>query len=156
MDETVNGRGFDFGDLALTRTEEGAPFLIRHPRTGLLIYNEKKQPLSITFLGQHSDRFRDIMRGIQLRRAEFRNNALTLNPGNPEPLPQATIDAENTELLAGCTVNWTIETMFGEPFPFSPENAQRLYADRRFFWVRDPALSFIQSDGNFLAEGSTS
>ena len=51
----------------------------------------------------------------------------------------AEIGLEDAHVVAACTVGWTIEAMDGEPFPYSPENALRLWTDKRFVALRDTA-----------------
>lgn len=153
--ELTNGTPFDFASVALTRTDTGSPMPIRHPATGLPMLDEHKKPVTISFLGQYSDIFRETMRAIQVNRAEFHNEARAANPLKPAPLPQDKIDEENVTILTSCVVGWTIPSLDGQPFPFTPENAARLFTDRRFIWLRDPALAFIQGDGNFLSDSSS-
>lgn len=157
MNDLVNGSSapFDFSALGLTRTEEGAPMTIRHPKTGTPVLDEDKNPITITLLGQYSNAFRETLRAIQIARVEFSRNAQQINPGNPEPIPQEQIDQEDTDTLVACTTGWAFRQLDGQAFPCNPRNARKLYSDRRFWWLRQQAMNFILADGNFLADGST-
>jgi hypothetical protein len=117
-----------------------------HPGTGHVFYNEDKSPVTITLLGRSSEAFRDVLRQIQVNRADMANRRQTITDDD--------IYKEDTDTLLACTVNWTIKVLRGEAFPCNPQNARKLWTDMEFRWLRERALQFIIQDANFLPVSS--
>lgn len=65
--------------------------------------------------------------------------------------------ARRIERLVLATVGWAENAKIaGEPFPFSTENARRLYSDPRFPAIREQVERGIQNRANFLPASAPS
>lgn len=134
---------FDLNSLdTLTRSQTGTDMPVTHPRTRAPILQDNGQPHTITLRGRNSDAYRDMQRSLQERRADMAARGIA--PSREE------LERDDVDLLVACTVGWTDMTMDGQPFPYSPENARRLWSDRRFVFLRDAAITHIREDANFL------
>ena len=136
--------GFDIAVLdTLTRSQEGVPMPVLHPATRQVIMLEDGRPWTITLCGRSSDAHRSVMREIEAGRAD------RLARGQ-QPTPED-IERDNNRVLVACTKGWTTVLRDAVPFEYSHDNARTLWSDRRFAWLRDQAIRFIQDDANFLA-----
>ena len=138
---------FDLASLdTRTRSEQGVAMEIIHPKTRAPVLREDGRPVTITLLGANSDIFSDVARRMRDRNSDRVNKGVRVSPDD--------MRNDEFEYLVACTVDWTIEEMDGKPFPFSRENARKLWADRRFNWLFREALNFISVEGNFLVEAA--
>jgi hypothetical protein len=137
---------FDFSRLdVLSASEAGRPFVITNPTTGqpYRLNDEAKTPLAIVLRGRNSAIGRATLRQIGDERAAME--------GEGRQPTSEQIDEWNTRYLVAMTVSWNFDCLDGKEFPCNPENAEKLWRDPRFAWLRPRALEFIASDGNFLA-----
>ena len=147
---TVPRKPFDLAvcDL-LAPSDEGRPFTIAHTydRLGFPMgrpyLGSDGKPVTITLRGQNSAVGRATLK--QLR------DELAALEGNGQKITQENRDQHNTTYLVAMTRGWTIEQLDGEPFLVNPVNVEKLWTDKRFEWLREPAMSFIARDANFLA-----
>ena len=138
---------FDLADYDVhTNAERGMPMPLMHPRSLTPLVNADGTKVTITMLGRASDTYRDLQRVIN------EENVLRQSQGVRTTLDDVT--AENTRMLLVCCKAWNLDRLDGRPFPYSEENARRLFTDPRFIWVRDAALMFMRNDGNFLPTAS--
>lgn len=137
---------FDLASIATVRADEGSPMPVTRPGSRIAMLNEDKTPVTITLLGRASVPFREVLRQVQLGRAQIAQRG--------EQLTEDDIFLEDTNTLTACTVNWTIRSLDGAAFPCNPQNIRKLWSDTRFRSLRDDALRFIVQDANFLPESS--
>lgn len=134
---------FDFAKLdTRTASETGVPFTLRNPSSGAPILDDAKNPVTITVAGRNSDRFRAAQREAQQRRADAAARNITFSPDD--------LANENFSYLVSVTLGWSFDTLDGAPFPFTPENVRKLWADGRWGWVNIAVLNFVFEEGNFL------
>lgn len=136
---------FDISRLdILTPSEAGRPMTVIHPGTGqpFRLDDETKTPLTITLRGRNSSIARATLREIGDQRAAIEGEGRVVTPES--------VDEWNTRYLVAMTVDWNFDGMDGQPFPCNAANAEKLWTDKRFVWLRGPALDFISRDGNFL------
>lgn len=134
---------FDLADYETrTKSESGAPMPLLHPRTIAPLTNDDGSPTTITLLGRASDLYRDLFRQLQEERITRMAAGIRTTPEDQT--------IEDTRILVACTKTWNIDALDGQAFPFSRENAQKLWSDARFLWIRDAAIAFMRNDGNFL------
>lgn len=132
---------FDIAQLDIaTGSDEGRQMQVRHPKGGVVTDSEGK-PVTITLLGFYSKRFREKDREITQRRIEQARLGIQPSPEDAE--------RDAVERLAAVTVAWSFDTLDGQPFPCTEENAKRFWSDRRFAAIRAQADQFIANDGNF-------
>lgn len=130
----------------LTASQAGTPMPLLNLRTGAAYLRADGSPVTITLLGRASDVYRAQQRTLQERRADRNARGITLTPDDSAQ--------EDGQLLAACTVAWTIDEMDGQQFPFSADNARLLWTDPRFIALRDRGVRWILDDGNFMPTSS--
>jgi len=136
---------FDLAALdTKTLSEQGMPMPIIHPRTRTPIMNEDGTPLTITLLGRHSEAFRETLRASQQGRADLTARGIAISDEHRE--------REDINTLVACTRDWTFQVLDGKEFPCTPQNVRKLWNDTRFRGLRETAIGFILSDGNFLRD----
>jgi hypothetical protein len=132
---------FDTATLA----DKGAAINLLSP-LGDVVMGSDKQPIQFFILGQDSKKFKaDI--------AEARRQAQTQTKANNKKL-KTPEDEEYDSIvrIAGYTVGWTNNFMLdGKEFPYSQENAIKLYLDPRFQWIYEQINRQIMNRANFLA-----
>ena len=134
---------FDIAKLdTQTRSEQGVAMTVRHPGTGLAILDDQGEPVTITLMGNNSEAFRTMQRAISERRQARRAKRIEITVDD--------LRNDDTEVMAALTLGWTFTEMDGKPFSFSPENARRLWADTRWEWLFNEAVSFTAAAGNFM------
>lgn len=138
---------FDLADVATVRSDDGVPMTVVHPKSRQPITHDDGSLMTITLLGRSSEAFREILRQIQINRAEIANRRQVLTDDD--------VFLEDTQTLVACTADWSIRQLDGQPFPANPQNIRKLWGDTRFRWLRERALQFILEDGNFLPLAST-
>jgi hypothetical protein len=134
---------FDIASLdTRSRSEEGVPMTLVHPKTRGPVPRADGSTVNITLLGRCSDTYREKQRELAEKAAEKASRGIRRS--------REEIEQDDIELLVACTRDWSIDSMDGQPFPFSKDNARRLWGDTRFLWLRDQAVAHVQTDGNFL------
>jgi hypothetical protein len=134
---------FDIAKLETsTRSEEGVEMEVIHPRTQAPVLNDDGSPVTITLLGRNSEAYLEEERAMRDRRQSRLTRGIKLT--------QEDLDDDEARLLCAATKAWTFATMGGQDFPCTPQNARRLWSDRRFRWLRERAIQFVLMDGNFL------
>jgi hypothetical protein len=121
--------------------EQSAVMTVRHIATGQPLLDKEGKPITLTLAGKDSDRFRvaqEEQREFRLRKA--------LQTGQERPT-LADVRAETIDLIAACTISWTI-MVDGEPYPCTRDNVREVY--RRLPWLVDQADAFISDRANFL------
>ena len=134
---------FDLASLDILKpSEEGRVLTLRHPKTGQPFLDDKRQPLTITLLGRWA--------GVVMQKADDLEARRAARPAGFE-MTKAESVASDAEYFAAATPGWSFTHLGGEEFPFTQQNAAKLYADPRFPWLRVQVAAFHQQDGNFLA-----
>lgn len=131
---------FDTATLA----DKGAPINIVSP-LGDVVIGSDGNPVQFFVLGQDSKKFKaDISEARRQAQAQTKtNNKKTKSPEEEE--------AEAIVRIAGYTVGWTNNfELDGDKFPFSQENAVKLYSDARFQWIYEQINRQIMNRANFL------
>lgn len=89
-----------------------------------------------------------LSREAQAAQRENANRRLDLAKRGKDTTAE-TIEYEGTLLLAACTAAWSFTELDGQPFPFTPENARKFWADERFRGIREQANIFVANEQNF-------
>lgn len=132
----------DLSELDVSRASEvGSDLTVLHPTTG--------EPLEIVIVvsGPDSKRSRDATRDMTDR---LTKEAIEkkLNPDD------ATFERMAAMHAAAITQSWSGVEWDGKEFPFSAENALKLYSERR--WIREQVERFAGQRGNFFKPSLTS
>lgn len=117
------------------QAEKGAVLKLRNPGTGEYI-----EGMTITLLGEDSAVYRNKSKAI----AEEKLNANRKRKVNLD-----SIENENLQVLAACTVEWTGFEEGKNPIECTAEEVVRIY--RKYKWIREQVDSFIGDRANFLA-----
>jgi hypothetical protein len=121
--------------------EQSARMTVKHIETGLPLLDKNGVAISITLAGKDSEIFRNAMeaqREFRLRKA--------MQTGQERPT-LAELRAETVDLIAACTLSWTLE-VDDAPYACTKDNAREVY--RRLPWLLDQADAFIADRANFL------
>jgi hypothetical protein len=146
MSEKLNGHAskFSLTSVMPVRANDGAEMEIHHPVTFETMRNIDGSVASITMRGQTSKAFRRTVTEINRMRTDQQMTDEQIRD------PQHIYDTD-TMLLVACTVNWNFDELApGEFLPYSEENAQKLWTDERFDFLRFRATAFMLNNGNFL------
>ena len=122
-DPTVPAAALDLDDLLQSDT---AVLVVRHPLTGA------PSGTSIIIAGpEHVTRKALVFARMRAARKDFeKNGAITIT----DPVDD---EADETDLLARCTLGWTNMQAGGVPIEHSVDAARQLYADPRRRWLRN-------------------
>lgn len=134
-------------DLALLDTqgpmEKGANMEVLNPITNQIARLPDGSAVYIRLLGSDSNKVRDKEREMMDTRTEKSQR------GKQRFLAHE-IEADNNEILVAATTGWNLAELDGEPFPYSEENARRLWNDPRFVKIREQARQFMANVSNFV------
>jgi hypothetical protein len=135
---------FDLTKLDIkSKSEAGEKMKIYSPKTGEPITNDAGEMVTITLKGRHSAAYKAAARTAQDRARERQARGVKQNDEEARN--------DGIDLLCAVTLDWNFTELDGQPFPCTPENIRKLWADDRFAWILIQASNFISGDGNFLA-----
>lgn len=141
--------GFDLAQLATRKfVEDGKDFILVNPVDGQPIADDKGEWVTINLSGAECSRIKTAVREREKARSQA---AKASKDGQPE------IDQIEDQIadLVMLTNGWSANLEWdGAPFPFSKENAARLYREAPFImeWATDKVVRRI----NFLPAASKS
>lgn len=137
-------KGFDLSSL--TELDE-AEMTVVDPRTGVAVMANDGKPWTIRFAGPGHEATVEL-RNNQMRKAVER--ARKQAAGDDLDAAMDTIEEQTINAYAKRTLGWGPIDYEGQPFPFSTENAQKLYAGSRTLLKQIDA--FMQEEANFLPD----
>lgn len=127
-----------------TLTDEGVALELRDPRTGAVL-TDGDQPVTITLLGYDSDEV------TRTRRQQINKRLELMSKTGKQPVVSLEEqEAETLERLVAATIGWSFDTLDGQPFLFSPTAARVLYTDKRFGFIRNQVILFMEDSTNFF------
>lgn len=105
----------------------------------------------INLMGADSDSYMETFRKIQRRQGKELERAKKYRVQSPEQMLE-----DGIELLVAVTTGWNdkVSLAAGQTFPFSKDNARRLYRERPD--IREQADAYITDRANFLQNSATS
>lgn len=135
---------FDIASMdTRSKSEAGVAMPILHPKTLAPILNSDNKPVTITLKGRDSTAFTNAQREMNQRRADMEGRGI--------PYDDDSFDRDRLMLICACTVDWNFDSMDGQSFPYSEDNARKLWSDGRWKWLLIRAFDFVTQVGNFLA-----
>lgn len=129
-------------DITEFETTDIADMPVNNPKTGKPVMAGAK-PVTITLAGRDSEVYRKISRELANKRIEAARAA-----GKEVELSDEELQNEALDLLSALTLGWTGVVSGGEPFPFSTENARKMY--ERLPWLREDVDRFVGNRANFM------
>lgn len=134
---------FDLASIStLDADEAGADLPVLDPRTNTPAKNEAGEDIVIRLRSALS-------RQGQRYRTQVAEQQLDMVRRGQEVSVQVMND-RNTEMLTMLTKGWNFDVLDGAEFPFTPDNAKKLWGDERFLSLRESALQFVNRESNFL------
>jgi hypothetical protein len=128
-------------DFSSAKADEGAVLQLLHPDTF-----EPLEGQTITLMGSDSEK------AIKLKRQREQAAIKRASRGRNAPMPTPEeLYKQATEDLVELTVTWTLSGPDG-PIPATREKFAEIYSDRRISFIRNQALEFIATTGNFLTK----
>lgn len=129
-------------EISEFETIDAADMPVKNPKTGkLVMLPGENAPVTIKLAGRDSEIYRKISRELANKRAETARN------GDAQPSDED-LENEALDLLSALTLGWEGITANREPYPFSPENARKLY--ERLPWLREEVDRFVGNRANFM------
>jgi len=132
--EKKSGAGFDLASLdTIAASNEGEWMNVMHPKTD--------EPIGarIKLAGPDSDIVKKAQNKITNRRLKGRGR---------NKLDAESINEEQVEMLASCTLGWEGIVVNGEEVKFSKDNAVNLYL--KYPWIMEQVNIFIGDRANFI------
>ena len=121
-------------DLDLACEAECATLTVVHPVSG------EATSARITIAGPtHPTRREAVFARLRRARSAFEKNGVF---SMPDPLDS---EDDNTALIATCTLDWTGLCTGGAALTFSAAQAERIYADPRWAWLREQVLKALDT-----------
>ena len=143
----LNTSEFDLRDAA----DGGAWCQLLHPVTSDELGADEGKPARIRIQGIDSMGFeKALAKSAAIRAKEPQRRAAISDQ-------RIAAEAEKSERiqareLADVTIGWEHIEMDGQPYPFSRENALRLYT--QYKWIREQLIVFVFERANFAGNGS--
>jgi hypothetical protein len=122
------------------KSEEGADLVLLHPTTYEPLFTDGKKKMIIRLVGMDSGKYRKKSAQIANRELGKRKVKNSLEKS----------ERQGNELLAACTIGWTLQLDEDSELDFSVEAAEDLYSSLR--WVREQVDEFIADRANFLTQ----
>lgn len=132
-------------DIA-TRSNEGVKVTLRHPVTGEDLLNDGK-PMSVTVVGEHSDKYKKAQRAIVNRRLAVQGKSR-----KGVTLTAEEIEREALETQIQCVVGFDNLVLDGVVLTYSADAARKLLTDPRLSWIRKQIDDAITDESNFIGE----
>jgi hypothetical protein len=132
-------------EISEFETTDTADMPLKNPKTGKqVMLPGGKAPATITLAGRDSEIYRKISRDLANKRAEA---ARAAGSNDFQPSDED-LESEALDLLTALTIGWNGISANKEPFPFSVENARKLY--ERLPWLREEVDRFVGNRANFM------
>lgn len=141
--EGINGNTMDLAALDTRKgAEQGFELQLAHPQSGALLAGR------ITLQGQDAAAWQDRQKEL----LQARVNRLQRNKKSVASVDE--LEADAVELLVAVTTGWSGLAVDGAPYPFTAENARKLYTG--YPWIREQAYEAVNDRGNFLPRSASS
>lgn len=123
--------------------DQGAEMALKGPNGNALRDDTTGELWTITLLGMDSQAYVQVQKEIGDRR--LRGGVMKMANA---PITTEEMEDEGIRMLVAVTKGWKNLIFKKEPFPFSKENATKLYKD--FPFIREQVEAFIKDRANFL------
>jgi len=133
-------------DLSTIGDADTGEFLPTHPQTG------EKLGITVALAGTQHPKRRGLMRAFkrQVRQQVNRAGGKVRIEEDPD------VDYDHdTDYLVTCTLDWKgLDYKGQKPYPYSAENARRLYEDTERAWFRAQVMEALNQQDLFIASSS--
>lgn len=126
--------------------EQGAVMEIEDPVTGESELDHTGKPVTMTFVGIDSKKYRDAQRRLTDGRMQKMQRGV--------PFSAAVQETESRDLIASCCTAWTGFYSAGEPLACTKENVVKVFKLRPS--IQEQADRFIAKRANFFQASKTS
>jgi hypothetical protein len=141
--------GFDLSSLdTKTPSEQGIVVHLESPADGSLLYSEDGKPVTITILGDDSEKIRKFVRKAQDQRIE------RMQKNRPVDVSLLTLENEQARKLALATVAWSEIVFDGAALECTEANAYRVYTDPRVPWLVEQLIRAGSDRSRFFKRAS--
>lgn len=129
-------------EISEFETTDVADMPVKNPKNGKPMM-DGKLAVVIKLAGRDSEIYRKVSRELANKRAE----AIRAAGADAQPTDDD-LENEALDLLSALTLGWVGIAANGEPYPFSQENARKLY--ERLPWLREEVDRFVGNRANFM------
>ncbi len=131
----------DIGNLA--SIDDAVVMELIHPKTHAPFKNDAGDMMTISIRSRTSEEVRFVT-------DKQRDRALKDVARGKRTINAEEIEANAVDILVAATAGWTIDNFGGQPFPFNPDNARKLYSTPNLRWIRDQVDQHMGDEGNFI------
>jgi hypothetical protein len=125
---------------------------LKHPVTGKVLLDDNKKPFSLTVIGTHTAKYKEIARKIGFL-AHKRNKDIVVEDMSFDEFNEAVNSNElnELELLAQAITSCNI-TLDGAKIKCTPEKMIELLSDERFAWIKDQYVAEVKKGKVFFGK----
>ena len=132
----------DLATLDITKAaNEGAVMEVLHPTEGTVLKDETGKPITITLIGQDSEKVK------KRQRVEMNKR---LKSGRRQTMTAEELEEQGLHLLAFCTLAWSGIKLDGQDLECSADKAVTVY--QRLPWLKEQVDAFVGDRANFLKD----
>lgn len=132
----------DLATLDITKAaNEGATMEVLHPTEGTVLKDEAGKPITITLIGQDSEKVK------KRQRVEMNKR---LKNGRRQTMTAEELEEQGLQLLAFCTLSWSGIKLDGQDLDCNAANAVIVY--QRLPWLKEQVDAFVGDRANFLKD----
>lgn len=131
----------DLNKLAPIQADKGVTLVIEHPVTG-----DEIKGMTVTVCGMDSERYQEMKRRKMQNALDEKANR------KPKKLNAKDLAEAGMRDLAELTLGWTGFEFGKEDYPFTTDNAFKLYTNPSFKWLVDQIDEFVSDRANFFGK----
>jgi hypothetical protein len=132
----------DLATLDITKAaNEGAVMEVLHPVEGTVLKDDAGKPITITLIGQDSEKVK------KRQRVEMNKR---LKGGRRQTMTAEELEEQGLQLLAFCTLSWSGIKLDGQDLDCNAANAVIVY--QRLPWMKEQVDAFVGDRANFLKD----
>lgn len=139
-------------DLGKLLASDQAVIELKHPVTGVALFDDDEKPkaLSLTIVGHHTRKYKDIAKRIGYSQHK-RNKNLNAEDLSPEETFEAMAlnEADDLEAFAEAITDCNI-LLNGEKLKCTKDNMIDLLSDERFYWIKNQYIDEVRKGAVFF------
>lgn len=131
----------DLNKLIPQKADKGATLVIEHPVTG-----EEIKGMTVTVCGMDSERYQEI------KQRKVQETLDQKSSRKAKKLSAKELAEAGVRDLADLTIGWTGFEFGKDEYPFTPENAFKLFTNPQYKWLVEQIDAFVSDRANFFGK----